>query len=487
MVTEKKTVQTKLGKVCGQLVDGMWEYRGIPFAQPPVGDRRFLPPLSAEPWSDIRDATKDGVRPWQKPAPWATDANDHIYGEDCLNLNIWSPENCEKPCPVVVFIFGGGHFEGSNCEVGMTAQPFIGHEDIVMVAPNYRVGPLGYLYLGHLLGEKYAASGNLGLLDQIAALRWVRENIASFGGDPHHVTVMGQSAGAKSIASLIASPLAEGLFDQCILMSGGLQCIKDIGTEKVLTANYLRAAGLEEAQAAQLLTAPPEAIRDAQEKANEEFFKAESYGATADGLVIPKDFRADLRRRRLSHLRILMGHTKEELYLPPGQDAAVMSDQEVRHRMTWKFGENADHVLDVYRRRCPRLDFAKAYGLTMTEYTYVQACLQTASLFSDAGATVFLYRWDAPGAPIASHTSDLETAFDRRSDIEPGAAARLKRMLRQFIRTGSPETPDMSGWPACTAERMPQMILGRQAVSRLIPASEADDVFPLQVMRLQEG
>ena len=484
MVTPMEMVQTSSGRVRGRLVNGFWEYRGIPFAAPPVGDRRFLPPSPAAPWKGILDAARDGIRPWQKPAPWATDSAEHEYGEDCLNLNIWVPEKAAGPCPVVVLIFGGGHFEGSNCEIGMTAQPFVGRENIVMVAPNYRVGPLGYLYLRHLLGEDYACSGNLGLLDQIAALRWVRDNIAAFGGDPSRVTLMGQSAGAKSIASLIASPLAEGLFRQCILMSGGLQCIKDEETEKALTRNFLQSAGLDEGSADRLKTLSPQALLEAQEKANETFFKAESYGATADGLVIPKDFIYDIRRRGLRSLKILIGHTKEELCFPPGQNVEAMSGDALYRRLVWKFGKNADHVMQVCRRRIPELGFARAFGETMTEYTYVQACLRTASCFASAGAATYLYRWDAPGAPVACHSSDLETAFCRRQDILPAAAERLREMLRRFITDGTPEAAELPSWETCSADRLTQMVLGERALPRPVSPAEMDADFPLQVMRL---
>ncbi|MBQ7866722.1 MAG: carboxylesterase family protein [Clostridia bacterium] len=478
-----EVVHTLQGRVRGLYENGMWVYRGIPFAQSPEGERRFMPPLPVFFHDGIMDATRDGMRPWQKPAPWVTDAHEHTYGEDCLNLNIWTPAADGAKRPVLVYFFGGGHFEGSNCEQGLVAQPLLKDENCVMVTPNYRVGALGYLYLGHLLGEKYALSGNLGLLDQIAALKWVRDNISRFGGDPDQVTIMGQSAGAKSVACLLASPMAQGLYRRAILMSGGLQCIKDIQTEKALTRNFLQAAGLGEEQAAQLLNLPVEKIRDAQEKANEVYFKAESYGATADGLVIAEDFEAELRRRRLDGVQILMGHTLQELFLRPDADKSPLSDEAMQQRMVWKFGDNAGHVMEKYRMILEEKGFEQAWGQTMTNYTYVQAYQRTARLFADCGAQVFLYRWDAPGAPVASHTSDLETLFDMRSDILPDAASRLKRIFTQFIRTGTPQLDEP--WDACTHDSLPQMQLGQQAHMQRLE-NGVDDTFPLQVMKLGE-
>lgn len=483
MVTAMETVQTIYGSVRGLYEDGMWVYRGIPFACAPEGELRFQPPVPPQPWQNVLDATRDGMRPWQKPAPWVTDADSHVYGEDCLNLNVWTPAVDGKKRPVLVYFFGGGHFEGSNCEAGLIAQPLLKDQDCVMVTPNYRVGALGYLYLAHLLGDQYADSGNLGLLDQIAALKWVRDNIDQFGGDPDQVTIMGQSAGAKSVACLLASPMAQGLYRRAILMSGGLQCIKDIPTEKALTRNFLQAAGLQEGEAAELLSMSPEKIRDAQEKANDVYFKAESYGATADGLTIPVDYENALLKRRLDGVDILIGHTLQELYLRPDADKTPLSDEEMQRRMVWKFGKNAQHVMDVYQKRLERDGFEKAYGETMTEYTYVQAYQRTARLFAQCGAQVYLYRWDAPGAPVASHTSDLETLFDMRNDISPDAASRLKQLFIQFIRTGTPQLDELPLWERCEGHRLPQMQLGVQAGMRLID-ERPDETFPLQVMRL---
>ena len=484
MVTAMENVQTIYGSVHGRIENGMWVYRGIPFARAPEGELRFQPPVPPQPWPTVLDATRDGMRPWQKPAPWVTDADSHVYGEDCLNLNVWTPAADGKKRPVLVYFLGGGHFEGSNCEKGLIAQPLLKNQDCVMVTPNYRVGALGYLYLAHLLGEKYADSGNLGLLDQIAALKWVQENIHQFGGDPDQVTIMGQSAGAKAVACLLASPLSQGLYRRAILMSGGLQCIKDVQTEKAQTSNFLQAAGLQENEAAALLSMSPEKIRDAQEKANNVYFKAESYGATADGLTIPVDFEKALMKRRLDGVDILMGHTLQELYLRPDADKTPLSDAEMQQRMQWKFGQNAQRVMEVYQERLKSDGFEKAYGETMTEYTYVQAYQRTARLFAQCGAHVYLYSWDAPGAAVASHTSDLETLFDMRKDIHPHAVNRLKDLFVHFIRTGSPQTDTLPLWEACSENALPQMRLGDEAGVGMMTAQTLDPAFPLQVMKL---
>lgn len=485
-----KEVLTQQGTVRGYWENGMWAYRGIPFAQPPIGLLRFRPPVPVVPWNGVLDATCDGTRPWQKPAPWATDASQHVYGEDCLNLNVWTPSVDGAKRPVLVLIFGGGHFEGSNCELGVSPQKLYDDGECVMVAPNYRVGALGYLYLAHLLGDEYVGSGNLGLLDQILALQWVRDNIMYFGGDPENVTVMGQSAGGKSVASLLASPLANGLFHRAIMMSGGFQCIKDINTEIELTRNFLQAAGLTEERAHEVLTLSPELILDVQEKANEVFFKVESYGATADGVVIPKDFENEIvTSNRLCDLPILMGHTKQELYPKRRGDLAPLTDAEIYQRFRWKFGLNADHVLGEYLHALTEMGFEDAFGSIMTTYTYRQACLRTAQLCVNAGALVYLYRWDDMSNTVAYHTSDLETLFGLRDELEKESAykrtqALIRSVWLSFIRNGISQTDSLPPWHPCQKGNLYQMALGEYCMLLEDSQMDIDERFPLQVMRL---
>ncbi len=472
-----RIIETKNGKVKGFLKENWQCFLGIPFGEAPVGELRFQPPQPAKKWEGVLDATQDGVRPCQKIAPWVHDGESHTYGEDCLNLNVWMPDAPHEKLPVLVFIFGGGHMEGSNCEENMEAKNFMGDRPCIMVAPNYRVGALGYLYLEHLLGEKYASSGSLGTLDQILALLWVQENIEAFGGDPDNVTIMGQSAGGKSVSCLLATPLAKGLFKRAITMSGGLQCIKDIETEKKLTANFMQAAGITDAE--ELLTLSPEAIIAAQEKANETYFKAESYGPTADGAVFDKDLEKQLDALDLHGIDILMGGTANELYLNPGEDAKPFTDEEMTKRMHWKFGNNAQRVLDVYFDRKRAFGFEQAYNETVTEYTYIQQLYRTASIFAKAGANIHLYRWDYHDeGELAKHTSDLETAFRVRQPKDTAVGEHLRETLLTFIETGK------VNWEPSTEDTFNRMALNSENTMLTFTKADIDEQFPLQVFTL---
>ena len=207
-------VRTQHGEVRGSVADGVNTFKGIPYAAPPFGANRLLPPQPVEPWSGVRDALAYGAKPPQLPYPPPWDVlipERGPLGEDCLNLNIWTPDPGSAGLPVMVWIPGGMFEAGSGASYDGSG---FAREGVVCVTMNYRVGAEGFLYLGD-------GNSNLGLLDQLAALEWVRENIAAFGGDPGNVTVFGQSAGAMSIGTLLSMPRAEGLFRRAILQSGG--------------------------------------------------------------------------------------------------------------------------------------------------------------------------------------------------------------------------------------------------------------------------
>jgi len=219
------TVQTRAGTVHGKLVSTVREFLGIPFAAPPIGERRWKPPQPAACWSDVRDATSYGNACIQILPNQST-----IGSEDCLNLNVWAPETGARHLPVMFFIYGGAYILGSGNQDLIfdgtgnlyDGQQFAEQHNVVVVTFNYRLGELGFLAHPALAAEDpNGSSGNYGLLDQIAALKWVQANIASFGGDPTRVMMFGESAGGLSTCLLLATPLAKGLFSSALIESGG--------------------------------------------------------------------------------------------------------------------------------------------------------------------------------------------------------------------------------------------------------------------------
>jgi para-nitrobenzyl esterase len=231
-------VQTRQGAVRGAIVNGVHTFKGVPFAAPPVGRNRLRPPQPSEAWSGVRDALAFGAKPSQMRLPPGFEAmmpDPLAVGDDCLNLNIWSKALGDARLPVMVWIPGGAFELGSGASYDGS---HFARDGVVCVTINYRVGAEGFLYLGE--GEV-----NVGLLDQVAALTWVRDNIAAFGGDPANITVFGESAGAMSVGMLLSMPRAQGLFRRAILESGGPHAVMSAGTAQKITAHFVAKLGVD--------------------------------------------------------------------------------------------------------------------------------------------------------------------------------------------------------------------------------------------------
>jgi para-nitrobenzyl esterase len=212
-------VQIQSGKVRGIERNGIMIFKGIPFAQPPVGDLRWAPPQPAKAWDGVRDATDFGHDCMQLPVPNDDTPLLTTPSEDCLYLNVWAPEHATEPLPVMVWIYGGGFVSGGTSPA-VTSGANFAHDGIVFISFNYRLGRFGFFAFPALV-ERGGLVGNYAFMDQIAALKWVRRNIRAFGGNPFDVTIFGESAGGMSVNLLLTSPLARGLFNQAMIESGG--------------------------------------------------------------------------------------------------------------------------------------------------------------------------------------------------------------------------------------------------------------------------
>jgi para-nitrobenzyl esterase len=220
---------TRSGKVEGVEHDGVLVFRGIPYAAPPVGPRRFLPPAREAAWDGVRDATRFSPEIAQADLPIARmlGSGGANSSEDGLYLNVWTPACDDARRPVMVWIHGGAYIFGSGSVAWYDGTRFARQGDVVLVTINYRLGPLGFLHLADEFGPALAGSGNAGILDQVAALEWVRESIAGFGGNPDDVTIFGESAGANSVGTLLGLPAARGLFHKAIAQSGAGMWVSD--------------------------------------------------------------------------------------------------------------------------------------------------------------------------------------------------------------------------------------------------------------------
>jgi len=279
--------KTGSGKVEGELKEsGILVFKGIPYAKPPVGELRFKPPQPPKPWSYTFKAGMFGpVAPQAENEIGSTAAQEQ--SEDCLSLNVWTPAADGKHRPVMVWIHGGGFTNGSGSDDWYDGSTFTERGDVVVVTLNYRLGALGFLYLGGVGGPEYAQSGNLGLLDQVAALKWVRDNIAAFGGDPGNVTIFGESAGSMSVCTLMGMPAARGLFQKAIGESGALNLINNRNFASGITRQFMSYAGVTDM--AGLLSLTTEKILKAQsDLLDREGRVGTPLGPVIDGSVLPE-------------------------------------------------------------------------------------------------------------------------------------------------------------------------------------------------------
>ncbi len=265
----KTIVETRSGRVEGSEQDGVQFFRGIPFARPPVGRRRLRPPEPEEPWAGVLDATAHGPS-----APQNASMMGALLGfptahhaESCLHLGVATPACDGGRRPVLVWIHGGGFVFGAGSQPMYESPAFVRHGDVVLVTIHYRLGALGWLALPALAEEEGGVAGNYGLLDQIAALEWVRDCIDRFGGDPGNVTVFGESAGAMSVGTLLGTPRARGLFRRAVLQSGAAHNVAPLETGARVAETFMKELGLEPGATARLREAPVEKVLEAQGRA----------------------------------------------------------------------------------------------------------------------------------------------------------------------------------------------------------------------------
>ena len=445
-------VRTATGLVRGVdgLADGVTAFRGIPFAAPPVGILRLRPPQPPAPWTGERDAGASGAVAPQRQGPLErTFGGFGRMDEDCLTVNVWTPALAGRrgePAsgrPVIVWVHGGAFTTGTGNIAWYDGSRLAARGDIVVVTFNYRLGALGFLHLGDLGGEAWAGSGNVGLLDQIAALRWVRENVGAFGGDPERVTVFGESAGAMSIATLLAMPAADGLFRQAILQSGAGTFVQDRDTATALAADVLGELGVGKDDLGRLAQVPAEAVLDAQAAAGgRRGAVGLAFVPVVDGDTLPLPPEVALAAGAGARVPVVVGTTRDEmrLFSAVAPDAfSAGDDDEVRRKVAAIPGVgpgSAAAIVAAYRRRWPDLSPTDLHVAVHTDHAFRRPAQRLASLQAAAGAPSWMYwfTWASPifGGFLGSyHGLDIPFAFDNLAqpniDLMTGGGDHLRR------------------------------------------------------------
>ncbi|TGD78787.1 carboxylesterase/lipase family protein [Hymenobacter wooponensis] len=478
-------VKTRQGRLQGVREGKLRVFRGVAYAQPPVGPLRFRPPQPLKRQSGLVLAREFGSKALQAGGAGAVQGS-----EDCLYLNVWAPEIARrKKLPVVVWVHGGAFTGGSGQD--NDTWTFAAQDTVIAVSFNYRLGSLGFLQLGQRLGNDYSQAGNAGILDAVAALRWVHQNIAAFGGDPKRVTVMGESAGAKLIGGLLVTPAAEGLFQQVILESGAVQAVRDTATAGATTKQLLQALHLTNPQ--ELLTLPAESLVQAQTAFTNGAGGLQVFGPVLDGTTIPTPPLDYVRQHAKRPLRVLLGTNREEARLFSGPGSVIHEPNEAALQQV--FGpKNSPYVWQAYQKLSQTQPPLEAWNSVLTDYLYRLATYRLAQTLAEQGTPTWLYRfdyssptfrpmhaqelafvWNAPaGSSAAATAAAPATAPSKAAD--PALAARMHAYWAQFIKTGQPGPQ----WPTYTPEKREAMIFDANSRLEPLPAPYEDPAFPVQ-------
>lgn len=461
-------IHTNAGKVRGVREGNLYIFRGIPYAEAPIAERRFLPPLPKRPWDGIYEANRFGPKSYQP----VKDPNVEL-SEDCLSLNIWTPGVEQANRPVLVNIHGGGFVNGAGADFAGTT--FAKRDNIVCVSLNYRLGALGFLYLGDLLGEAYRTSGNNGILDIIAALKWVQQNIAYFGGDPNRITVSGASAGAKCASTLLTVPAAQRLFHRLIARSGATQAIRDTQTATRIALGLLDQLGIPHQEAHRLLTLPAQTIMEAQDN------RLHTFGPVRDGITIPLESVSEVLGKLDSKVPLLVGTNKDEAvsFLSNSPRLEARNEEELQAL----FGNNSGLVLDACRQAALQKPAEEAWKDTLTDCFYRIATVRLAEMAAQQGHSVWLYRFEYAGTRGAVHGAESPYVNDDSSVEGMELAGRMHAAWASFIRSGKPEAEGLPEWLRFNSSERSMMILNEEC--RLEQEADlSENRFPMQVLQL---
>lgn len=499
--------ETKYGKVKGFILRGIYNYRGIPYGADTSGKNRFMPPQPPKPWSTVLPTVW-----WGNTAPQIMDnryANayssfvDHWnyddVSEDCLKLNIWTPAVDVKKRPVLVWLHGGGYTNGNGIEQdGYDGENLCRKGNIVFVSINHRLGPIGFSNLSGVGGSKYADSGNVGALDMVAALEWVRDNIANFGGDPGNVTIMGQSGGGAKVCVVAAMPKAKGLFHKAVPLSGSTVKAMDQSASQKLGEYILKEAGLNASEVDKLQEMPWKDYILLANKAAQKF-AAENAGTgvrggfspVADGTNIPKgQFFADALGLSSDVPMMIsttfhewgMARTMPEMELITREKAIDMLKE--RAGMGGGLGDKAAAAYDAYAKAFPK---AKPIEVMTLVSSNRKGAIETANAKAVQKAPVYLawFGWEPPmfdNRMRAFHCLDICFWF-ANTDLmlthtgggkRPRALSeKMSGALLQFMKTGNPNKGGLPEWNAYTSEKGETMILNDQPELKNDPDREA--------------
>jgi len=496
-------VATKSGKLEGSFDDGLYVFKGVPFAEPPVGKLRWLPPQPVKKWSGVRPARKYGAMAPQNampiPMPNAPAFGTTDQDEDCLTLNIWTPGLDDARRPVLFWIHGGAFIIGSGCESFLDFGTLPRRGDIVLVSINYRLGAFGFLNLKEVTGGKIPSTGSEGLLDQVTALDWVVENIAAFGGDPANITVSGFSAGGMSTGDLLGMPLAHGKFQKAINRSGSANVVGTVASAVKISEKLLAILNLTGRDVDALRRLTTKQLLDAQQalqiKLRESEQRLTPFQPVVDGKVLPEWPLAAIKKGSAANIPVIAGTSLDELKMSITMDPATRNLDEAGlvKRLNDLLGEKlAAKMITTYRAALKKRGIeprpAQILGSVNTDYLFRIPTLRLIELQRDNGAPAYNYlftlRSPAMGGVLgAMHGLDnpflfgcLDKEISGNGPEEQALATKIQDSTIAFLRTGDPSCQSIGKWPVYGKERL-MMVLDKQTRVEAAPYDEERRVW----------
>ena len=490
-------VATKSGKIAGSFENDLYIFKGIPYAAPPVGDLRWLPPQPVKKWDGVREAKKFGPIAPQTVMPIGPFGQEpQPQSEDCLFLNVWTPGLDKEKWPVMVWIHGGAFTLGSGSDVMYDSGILPKRGNIVMVTINYRLGMLGFLRLKDVTGGKIPATGNEGLIDQVAALQWVKDNIAAFGGDPGNITVFGESAGGMSIANLMAMPSAKGLFHKGILESCSGDFAISLEDANANAKLLLETAGFKGNNVKSLQTLTPSQLLEIEKKmiagrlGKGKNFEVTVSAPVIDKEIIPDDSTKLARQGYSKDIITLIGSNLNEWKLftvmEPGFDK--IDEEWVLNRLSVGMSESdAKDLVAAYRqalaKRGEPARFSDIYTAIFGDFMcrMPDLALIEAQQANQQAAYNYLFTWQSPamgGVFGACHGLEIGFVFGTCDEMFCGTGPEADKLAKcmqdawlAFAHTGDPSCESIGEWPVYGSKRM-TMILDKDCRVESAPYEE---------------